>query len=110
MRAIVDHKLGIGSELLRRGDAVALHDQQHCCSHNKRELPPTLSGFAFTCATLFQEGFQERRGLSPGAGWFAIRSLGRDCGPLFTARDRRTVWVPNPRPVAQDSEMLLDSP
>jgi hypothetical protein len=68
------------------------------------------SGFTFTCATLFQEGFQEGRGLSAGADWFAIRSLGRDYGPLFTARDGRAVWVPNPRPVAQDSEMLLDSP
>jgi hypothetical protein len=61
-----------------------------------------LSGFTFTCATLFQEGFQEGRGLSARADSFALRTLNsRDYGPLFTARNGRTVWVPNPRPVAQ---------
>ena len=60
---------------------------------------------------MFQEGFQEGRGLSARADSFALRTLNsRDYGPLFTARNGRTVWVPNPRPVAQDSEMPLDSP
>jgi hypothetical protein len=65
---------------------------------------------------LFQEGFQEGRGLSAGADSFALRTLNnRDYGPLF-ARAARAVGIPDLRPeravlgdaLLQDSETLLD--